>query len=287
MLSNTFKSTASLLFALLSFVVLVCLYDVPTGSLKTSSSSHAAPIEKGYPPGHPRRLQSEYTPPKVRFTPWVGLTTRQRNIAMYVFLGAVVEDLIQNKEENWIVSSVLVAHYVSSLHLLDPRNLLEYTGAVSWNNLMTNSMEKIRLENVFEYLNSTIPDTSIDELEEFFETEMGFTHSNWDCWVNHYTGFTWRYFSLYKFNWTLIDLGWTEKTWNSKNESLAPPSESKSWKQLSNKERAAAEELCYNADIWDDIPIDEWVASTALADAPTESPAPTEAPTGSPTDPDF
>jgi hypothetical protein len=148
-------------------------------------------------------------------------------------------------------------------------------------------MEELRLENVFEYLNATVPNTSMDELEEFFKKEMGFTHSNWDCWVNHYTGFSWAYYSRYGFNWTLIDLGWTQKTWDSNNATLAPASDSKDWNELSVKERTAAEELCYNADLWDSVPIDEWVASESPTDAPTESPPPTESPTGSPTDPDF
>lgn len=99
------------------------------------------------------------------------------------------------------------------------------------------------------------------ELEAFFKKEFNFTEENWDCWVNHYDGFTWRYFSIYGFNWTLIDLGWTEKTWNSNNASLAPPSESKKWTKLTSKEKAAARELCYNADLWDKVPIDEWDAS--------------------------
>jgi hypothetical protein len=100
----------------------------------------------------------------------------------------------------------------------------------------------------------------MEELEIFFQQEMGFTHNNWDCWVNHYVGFTWKYYSTYGFNWTLIDLGWTERTWNSNNASLAPPSESKDWNELTIIEQTAAKELCYTANLWDRVPINQWVA---------------------------
>lgn len=223
-LTNNLKISASLLLVVLSFALVVHLLPNNELTIPTDPELVGNSLEsvvKGYPPGHPRLLAARYERPQVRYTPWADLTSRQQNIAI---------------------------------------NLLEYTGADSWNNPMTNPMERMRLENVFEYLNATLTSTTMEELEAFFEEEMGFTYDNWDCWVNHYIGFTWDYFSRYGFNWTLIDLGWTETTWNSNNVTLAPPSESKDWDELTTKEQTAAKELCYTENLWDRVPIDDWVS---------------------------
>ncbi|KAL3899442.1 MAG: hypothetical protein SGARI_006458 [Bacillariaceae sp.] len=196
----------------------------------------------------------DFTFPIIRYTPFNLLTERQQNIAM---------------------------------------NLLEYTGASAWDNPMTNRMELMRLENVFEYLNKTMVTTPYDAIKTFFLVEMGYKESIWDCWINHYVGFSWSYYSNYNFNWTLMDLGWTQTTWDSNNATLAPPSESKAWTQLTDKEQTAAKYLCYNQDLWDNTPIGQWAPSQAPSDSPTVSPAPTNAPTPtpppseSPTDEDF
>ena len=182
----------------------------------------------------------DFSFPYTRYKPWDQLTTTEKNIAT---------------------------------------NLLEYTGETAWNNPMTNRMELMRLENVFEYLNKTLPDNTYDQIKAFFLAEMGYKESIWDCWINHYVGFSWIYYSRYNFNWTLIDLGWTQTTWDSNNATLAPPSESKKWTQLTAKERTAAQYLCYNQDLWDGTEIGQWVASSSPTDSPTVSPAPTSAPT--------
>ena len=52
-------------------------------------------------------------------------------------------------------------------------------------------------------------------------------------------------------------LGWTVDSWDY-STSDPPATESKSWEELSNEERAAATLLCYFRETWDDVPITEY-----------------------------
>jgi len=97
--------------------------------------------------------------------------------------------------------------------------------------------------------------------------------NSWDCWVNHYFSLTWAEIE----NLQLLDgntltsspygqevtkaleaLGWTQATWDAGIESQFPPSESKVWSQLTEREKEAAGVLCYNRLLWDEVPIPQW-----------------------------
>lgn len=47
------------------------------------------------------------------------------------------------------------------------------------------------------------------------------------------------------------ELGWTKKSWDSNNDSLAPPSDDKTWTDLTSTERGAAQALGYTQQTWE------------------------------------
>jgi hypothetical protein len=131
--------------------------------------------------------------------------------------------------------------------------------STAWNEPGTNSIERLRFDNALISRNETTQ-LGFPALFESFGY-FGLDEDVWDCWVNHYSGYTWSWYSRYNYNWTLLALGWNEIAWDSNNATLAPKSESKKWNDLTDKEKLAAEELCYTQEMWDDIAIDQWVPS--------------------------
>lgn len=47
------------------------------------------------------------------------------------------------------------------------------------------------------------------------------------------------------------ELGWSQVSWDSGDETLAPPSQDKDWNELDGSERAAAQAFGYTARTWD------------------------------------
>ena len=77
---------------------------------------------------------------------------------------------------------------------------------------------------------------------------VGYNVSIWNCWVNHYGGFSWDDLASLGVQEFYKTLGWTDASWTG---SAAPPaSEDKFWRQLSQSEKLAAKEVCYDAGIW-------------------------------------
>jgi len=123
----------------------------------------------------------------------------------------------------------------------DARNMaverLKYS-ALSWNVLGFANIESREWASLTEY-------------EKEAAEGIGFTDADWDCWINHYRSYTWG--DLYWFGLDLpyLALGWTELSWDGVE--AAPPSKSKSWKDLTPGERQRASELCYFRDNWDGL----------------------------------
>lgn len=140
----------------------------------------------------------------------------------------------------------------------------------TWNNPGTASIES-----------STYQD--IVQRGTFFSTPLqvlGFdTSPVWNCWVNHYFEFNWddlprlpsaseaisdqdlvsantAYGLQVQEAWRA--LGWTASSWESSNSANWPSSQSKSWSELTTAERQAAQVLCYNQELWDQVPIPRW-----------------------------
>jgi hypothetical protein len=146
----------------------------------------------------------------------------------------------------------------------------------AWNNLGTNYIEDQRFDNALILRNETTQ-LGFPALKTSF-WYFNLVEEVWDCWVNHYSGYTWSWYSRYNYNWTLLALGtylfvfsvsvdgkkrliltlfcfrcpcrcrfyvgWDEKSWDSDNSTLYPKSESKKWNKLTDRERLAAEGTC-------------------------------------------
>jgi len=98
----------------------------------------------------------------------------------------------------------------------------------------------------------------------------------WDCWMTHYN-YAWEYIEEYQLNASAIVLGWNQTTWES-DPPEKPESSSKSYAELTDEEREAAEFFCYTKNLWDY----EQLPFAFETGAP--NPSPTEAPNPSPTD---
>lgn len=87
-------------------------------------------------------------------------------------------------------------------------------------------------------------------------TSLGFYEDQYDCYMNHYEDYFWAELQLYE----LVDyyetLGWTQESWEG--NATAPASEEKDWSELTTDEQAAAEELCFFQENWDEVPLADW-----------------------------
>ena len=118
---------------------------------------------------------------------------------------------------------------------------------------------------------------SLSEIENGQATvqKLGLSAEQWDCYINHYNGNLWSDLDddVLLFYTTL---GWDESSWNGYSE--PPASDTKSWIDLSNSEKTAAEGLCFQEDTWNG-----WILADFhkyWTDSPTLSPQP---PTPKPT----
>jgi len=111
-----------------------------------------------------------------------------------------------------------------------------------------------------------------------YEAEDGWVEAEdiWDCWMTHYD-YEWEDIEEYQLNVSAIVLGWNQTLWESDPPEV-PESSSKSYADLTDEEREAAEHFCYTKDLWDY----EQLPFALETGAP--NPSPTEAPNPSPTD---
>ena len=86
------------------------------------------------------------------------------------------------------------------------------------------------------------------------------TAERWDCFIDHYEGYSWAQLQAIQVDQYWTALGWTEATWNG-SSATPPSSETTSWLQLSFEEQTAARELCYFQETWDEAKLLYWVTS--------------------------
>jgi hypothetical protein len=142
---------------------------------------------------------------------------------------------------------------------------------MTWNRRDFNRIEASSLSNI-EIENSGQFDAIL---------AIGFDEEVWDCYVNHYGDYLWAELEEEGVQQYYEALGWSEGTWEELN--FSPTTSELLWSELSNAERAAAEEICYTLELWNEVSLDLW---SILPEAPTDSPieattSPIE-PTGSP-----
>jgi hypothetical protein len=109
---------------------------------------------------------------------------------------------------------------------------------------------------------------NLKSIEMEAASNVGFAKSTWDCFINHFRGYSWDELKFYGLDLPLVTLGWTEAMWDAKNDAiplmavasvdrragvLVPDTVYKSWDSLTEIQRTAARELCYFDDSWNMI----------------------------------
>lgn len=120
--------------------------------------------------------------------------------------------------------------------------------------------------------------------------QLGLSMSQWDCYINHYTNFTWIELETARPDRQLqrawSRLGWTEAKWTGADRE-PPASEYSSFTRLSLEQQQAAITLCYRAETWDEEDLRRWGYSwraiSIVEDIPLSSRSPTRVPTPVPT----
>jgi len=115
---------------------------------------------------------------------------------------------------------------------------LKYS-ALSWNVLGLDSIESRTWRSLTEY-------------ERNGALGLGWSQLSWDCWQNHYKGYSWDELEFYGLDFPFLKLGWDQLSWDG-IESAPATSKDHSWKDLTPEQRASISELCYFRDNWDGL----------------------------------
>lgn len=126
----------------------------------------------------------------------------------------------------------------------------------SWNKPGSNSIERLSYESI-----QATP-TRIAAVRG-----IGFDEDTWDCWVNHYDDYSWAELVSDGLHVHYQALGWTQSLWDG-NGSAA--TDNLDWNQLSSPQQAAARQVCYNRELWDEIELPRW---PTLPSGPGPSPS--------------
>ena len=144
----------------------------------------------------------------------------------------------------------------------------------SWNLLGSSSLEALSwASNTAEVADFVENSAAIGILDE----------ATWDCHINHFVDYWWSELETYGMAVQWRALGYDASMWSVGKLSEV---EDLYWSELSDEQRAAAEQLCYREEIWNEVPLTFWPATSTAVRTSTVSPAtlvPTEAAMQTPT----
>ena len=147
-------------------------------------------------------------------------------------------------------------------------NILNYSG-LTWNVPGSATIE-------------TLDWSSLTDEQKLAIFALGSTgQDQWNCFINHYQGFSWSELVTNGISGPYEALGWNVDNWHGSNSSAPPTSKYTAWVNLTNTERQAARDICYFQETWDDINLKDWIPSIFPSDSP--SMAPSNAPSMIPT----
>jgi hypothetical protein len=89
--------------------------------------------------------------------------------------------------------------------------------------------------------------------DEIITQQMGYTPTQWDCYINHYSDQGWKNLHRIGVQRHFVQLGWNQTRWEEKN---SPESRSKHWTDLTDAEQDAATAVCYFQQTWDGDALD-------------------------------
>eukprot|EP00521_Asterionellopsis_glacialis_P009592 CAMPEP_0195284650 /NCGR_PEP_ID=MMETSP0707-20130614/2778_1 /TAXON_ID=33640 /ORGANISM="Asterionellopsis glacialis, Strain CCMP134" /LENGTH=1190 /DNA_ID=CAMNT_0040344029 /DNA_START=45 /DNA_END=3617 /DNA_ORIENTATION=- len=116
----------------------------------------------------------------------------------------------------------------------------------TWNNPGTAAIEDM----IFTELNTD---------QQVAAQKLGYEDETWDCWQNHYSGYSWDQLKNYDVVRHFELLGWNRNMWDTKSK---PDSWKKDWAELTAGQRTAAEKLCYFDETWQRINLADWDCPT-------------------------
>mmetsp|Transcript_11354 Transcript_11354/g.17998 ORF Transcript_11354/g.17998 Transcript_11354/m.17998 type:complete len:128 (-) Transcript_11354:176-559(-) len=96
---------------------------------------------------------------------------------------------------------------------------------------------------------------------DLYENEMvgaqglGIDDEMWDCHINHYDGYWWEDIEYYGYAQYFNELGWSAEAWDNGEH---PETEDLYWDELTSKQQAAAAQLCWHRDLWNEESIPMW-----------------------------
>ena len=108
------------------------------------------------------------------------------------------------------------------------------------------------------------PDKAKVEYKSFSELDdgprqallaMGFYEEQYDCYVNHYYGYSWAELVEWGLAEHYMAFGWTETSYTN---DAAPAGWSKDWDELSDDQKEAADALCWFEEVWNEMTIEDW-----------------------------
>jgi hypothetical protein len=113
---------------------------------------------------------------------------------------------------------------------------------------------------------------------------LGFSESQWDCYMNHYIYYEWDLLVDMGVQDFLLELGWTQDNWGGSTADT-PEIYNSDWEDLTDEQRGNATEVCYFQESWNGDFLQDWTTGPPT-EPPTLAPSmisasPTEAPTSS------
>jgi len=137
---------------------------------------------------------------------------------------------------------------------------------VLYTNEITNQIE------LFSYFDLATTEYLVKQEKNIFSVEspnqvlkrMGFTENSWNCWTNHYYGYSWDDLRVDEIASPYESLGWNQRAWHSEDEDDYPESYFKAWDELNNDEKQAAATMCYVPETWNEEGFDSLMKSEYL-----------------------
>ena len=104
-----------------------------------------------------------------------------------------------------------------------------------WDDVSWNTPEKAAIENK--------PFSELDDPVVQALIEMGFYEEQYDCYINHYYGYTWEDLTLYGLAKYYEAFGWSEEVY-SVQDPVPPAAWEADWDTLTDAQKDAADHLC-------------------------------------------
>jgi hypothetical protein len=88
---------------------------------------------------------------------------------------------------------------------------------------------------------------------------MGFSEESYDCYVDHYYGYTWEELVQFEIAPYFEEFGWTESLYDADSQPVAWAAGV--WSALNDVEKNAADQLCWFQEIWESTPLGDWAGN--------------------------